>query len=214
MADTPDLLRGRPRDETIDTSVLDAALAELGAKGYAGFSLVAVAEAAGTSRPAIYRRWKDKTALVVDAIAHLAESEPPPVSGDPFADLVAELENFRHCITIAGALPIAGLMLTDDVEPSVHAVYLERIVAPRRTRIRSIIAAAVASGELSADADLEVATTFLTGSWYAYKIANRPVPADWAPRVAELIWATCRHRAQHRQRSKRSANKPSASRSK
>ena len=28
---------------------------------------------AGTTRPAIYRRWKDKPALVVDAIARLAE---------------------------------------------------------------------------------------------------------------------------------------------
>lgn len=171
--------------------MLDAAIAELGAKGYTGFSLTAVAEAAGTTRPAVYRRWKDKTALIVDAVARLADAEAPRATGAPYDDLVAELENFRHCISEAGSLPLAGLMLTDDIEPSVRATYLERIVAPRRARIRASLEAAVAGGELATDADLDVAATFLTGSWYAYRIADRQPPDDWAVRVAGLVWKAC-----------------------
>ena len=186
--------RGRPRDTAIDEEVLDAALAELGARGYSGFSLAAVAEAAGTTRPAVYRRWRDKTALVVDAVARLAEARPPEVTGDARADLVSELEDFRHCISETGALPLAGLMLTDDVDPAVREAYLERVVAPRRGRIRSILERAVSAGELSADADLDVAGSFLTGSWYAFHVASRPVPPDWAERVAALVWAACSRR--------------------
>lgn len=183
---------GRPRDAAIDACVLDAALRELGAKGYGAFSLAAVAEAAGTTRPALYRRWKDKPALVVDAVARLAEADLPEVTGDPKRDLVAELENFAHCIQATGALPLAGLMLSDEVEPAVRAAYLERIVAPRRARLRALLAAAVDSGELAATADLEVAGSFLTGSWYAFHIAGRPVPSDWAARVVDLVWAGSR----------------------
>lgn len=183
--------RGRPRDAGIADCVLDAALAELASKGYAAFSLTAVAEAAGTTRPALYRRWKDKTALVVDAVARLAEADPPSVTEDPFEDLVAELENFRHCITAAGALPLAGLMLADDVEEPVREVYLARVVAPRRGRIRAILREGIASGALAEDADLEVAGTFLTGSWYAFRVAGAPVPDDWARRVATLVWRAC-----------------------
>ncbi|MBK6885341.1 MAG: TetR/AcrR family transcriptional regulator [Tetrasphaera sp.] len=182
---------GRPRDTTIDACVLDAALSELGTKGYAAFSLAAVAEAAGTTRPAVYRRWKDKSALVVDAVARLAEAEAPPVTGRPQDDLVAELENFAHCIRAAGALPLAGLMLSDAVEPAVRAAYLERIVGPRRARLRGILLSAVEAGELAADADLEIAGSFFTGSWYALNVAGRPAPRDWAPRVAALVWAAC-----------------------
>jgi AcrR family transcriptional regulator len=192
MAQAPTPSPGRPRDAAIDACILDAALGELAAKGYAGFSLASVAAAAGTTRPAIYRRWKDRSALVVDAIAHLADVAPPVRTGRPFDDLVAELEHFRHCITTAAALPLAGLMLADDLDPAVRAQYHERVVAPRRERLRAIMDAAVASGELPADADLTVAGSFLTGSWYSFALAGNPVPDDWAQRVARLVWAACR----------------------
>ncbi len=184
-------VRGRPRDGAIDAGVLDAALRELATKGYAAFSLTAVADAAGTTRPALYRRWKDKAALVVDAVARLAEADPPVVTGEAFIDLVAELDNFAHCITAAGAQPLAGLMLSDALDEPVRAAYLERLVAPRRERLRAIFEAGVASGALRADADLEVVGSLLTGSWYAFHIAGRPVPRDWSRRVATLAWAAC-----------------------
>lgn len=182
---------GRPRDDAIDTCVLDAALAELSTKGYNAFSLAAVAEAAGATRPAIYRRWNGKDALIVDAVARLAETAAPEAIGVHFMDLVAELEDFRHCIGAVGALPLAGVMLGDAVDPDVRAVYVDRVVTPRRSRIRAILDSAVASGELDADADLDVATTFLTGSWYSYRVADRDAPVDWPRRVATLIWRSC-----------------------
>lgn len=197
MTAPPPPARGRPRDRAIAEAVLEAALAELGAKGYAGFSISAVAEAAGTTRPAVYRRWPDKDALIVDAVAHLADTEPPAVTGTPFGDLVAELENFRHCITAAGALPVAGLMLTDGLDPEVRRTYLDRIVAPRRGRIRAILEQALADGDLAADADLDLATTMLTGSWYALGVAGRRPPADWARRVTTLVWRACGGRPDH-----------------
>ncbi|MFN8120866.1 MAG: TetR/AcrR family transcriptional regulator [Thermoleophilia bacterium] len=191
MTATPAPAPGRPRDAGIDACVLDAALAELAAKGYAGFSLASVAAAAGTTRPAVYRRWKDRDALVIDAIAHLADVAPPPVTGDPFTDLVAELEHFRHCITTAAALPLAGLMLAEGLEPAIRAQYHDRVVTPRRTRLRAILGAAVAGGAIRASADLEVAGTFLTGSWYAFALGGAAPPDDWARRVAVLVWRAC-----------------------
>ena len=67
---------GRPRDASIDDAVLDATLHRLARDGFAGLSLASVAAEAGTSRPAIYRRWPDKESLVVDAIARLAQVDP------------------------------------------------------------------------------------------------------------------------------------------
>ena len=182
---------GRPRDEAIDEAVLSVALRHLGRDGLTGLSLAAVASEAGTTRPAIDRRWPDKTALAVAAVARLAATAGPRPTGRPFDDLVAELEDFRHCITAAGALPLVGLMLTDGVEPAVRQTYLEQIVAPRRGRIRAALTAAVDQGLLDADADLEVAGSFLTGSWYATALTGRRPPRDWARRVATLVWRSC-----------------------
>lgn len=182
---------GRPRDASIDGCVLDATLAQLTATGYAGLSIAAVAQAAGTTRPAIYRRWKDKSELVVDAVARLAEADLPVVTGDVRADLVAELENFAHCIDEPGARPLAGLMLAGDMEPAVRAAYLERIVGPRRTRLRGLLAAAADAGLIDPDADIAMAGSFLTGSWYAHAIAGNPLPDDWAQRATALVLAAC-----------------------
>jgi AcrR family transcriptional regulator len=195
VSPSPSTTRGRPRDPSIDGCVVDAALAELATTGYAAFSLSAVAEAAGTTRPALYRRWKDKAALVVDAVAQLAETDPPRVTGEPFTDLVAELENFAHCIAAAGAGPLAGLMLAGTVDEAVRTAYLERLVAPRRARLHTILTSAIERGDLDAGADLEVAGSFLTGSWYAYRIAGREIPDNWAQRVAALVWAACAREA-------------------
>jgi AcrR family transcriptional regulator len=182
---------GRPRDASIDDAVLDATLHQLARDGFSALSLASIAVEAGTSRPAIYRRWPDKESLVVDAIARLARVSPPEHGGDPFEDLVTELEHFRHCITEAAALPLAGLMLGDGVNETLRERYHDLIVVPRRTRIRSCLQRAVDDGALDADADLAIAGTFLTGSWYSLALARVPPPDDWAQRTATLVWRAC-----------------------
>lgn len=182
---------GRPRDAAIDDAVLDATLRQLARDGFSALSLASVAAAAGTSRPAIYRRWPDKESLVIDAIARLAQVDPPEFVGDPFEDLVTELEHFRHCITEAAALPLAGLMLGDGVQDALRDKYHELIVVPRRTRIRSCLQRAVDDRTLDADADLAIAGTFLTGSWYSLALAQVDPPDDWARRTAVLVWRAC-----------------------
>lgn len=182
---------GRPRDPAIEEAVLAETLHQLARDGFSGLSLTSVAAAAGTSRPAIYRRWSSKEELVVEAVARLAQVAPPEVRGDPFEDLVAELEHFRHCIGLAGSLPVAGLMLTDGVDETIRARYRAEVVAPRRSRIRARLDDAVAAGLLPADADLAVAGTFLTGSWYAMALSGTRPPKDWARRTATLVWQAC-----------------------
>lgn len=182
---------GRPRDASIDDAVLDATLHQLARDGFSGLSLASVAAEAGTTRPAIYRRWPNKGSLVVDAIARLAQVEPPPLGGEPFEDLVAELEHFRHCITEAAALPLAGLMLGDGIDETLRARYHDLVVVPRRARIRGCLQRAIDEGALHPDADLAIAGTFLTGSWYALALANAPRPDDWARRTATLVWRAC-----------------------
>jgi AcrR family transcriptional regulator len=182
---------GRPRDASIDDAVLDATLHRLARDGFAGLSLASVAADAGTSRPAIYRRWPGKESLVIDAIARLAHVAPPEVGRSPFEDLVTELEHFRHCITEAAALPLAGLMLGDDVNEALRAKYHDLIVVPRRSRIRACLQRAVDDGSLDADADVLIAGTFLTGSWYSLALAGATPPDDWARRTATLVWRAC-----------------------
>lgn len=68
---------GRPRDERIDRAVLAATLEELSDVSYSEFTLKAVAARAGTSVPAIRRRWPSKAHLVHQAVFPTDIAIPP-----------------------------------------------------------------------------------------------------------------------------------------
>ena len=59
---------GRPRDGAIDAAVLRATVELLERDGYVQLTIGEVAARAGTSKPAIYRRWPTKAHLVHDAV--------------------------------------------------------------------------------------------------------------------------------------------------
>jgi len=180
--------RGRARDPSIDVRVLDAAVRHLAAYGYEAMSIAAVAEEAGTTRQAVYRRWADKAELGAAAMATVAEKAPTQETTDPFEDLVAELMAFQKGVTRRGRLSLVGTMLQDSVETDVRERYRLQVIAPRRRRLRLILERAQRLGLIDADADLEVAVTMCTGSWYARALAGSALPQNWPRRTATLIW--------------------------
>ena len=177
---------GRPRDPSIDGRVLEIARRLLAEHGYEGLSLTAVADEAGTTRPALYRRWPGKAELATAAIAALSTADARPPTDDPYADLVAELAAFRRGITRPDGLSLVGTMLQRSTDPELLRLYRERVVIPRRLRLRSILERAVAAG-LVPGGDLEIAVASLTGSFYALALAG-PVPAQWPTRAAAHAW--------------------------
>jgi AcrR family transcriptional regulator len=180
--------RGRARDPSIDARVLDAAFRHLATHGYEAMSIAAVAEEAGTTRQAVYRRWADKSELGGAAIEIVAEKASTRETTDPFVDLVAELAAFQKGVSRRGRLSLVGTMLQDSVETDVREKYRAQVVAPRRRRLRAILERARQLGLIDLDADLEVAVTMCTGSWYARALTGLAPPPNWPLRTATLIW--------------------------
>lgn len=180
--------RGRSRDPGIDTRVLEVASRHLARYGYESMSLTAVAAEAGTTRQALYRRWPGKGTLAAAALRLAADPGPGAVSSEPLADLEAELANFRRGVSRPGRLSLVGTMLQDGTAPELLARYRAEVVGPRRRRILVILERARSLGQIDADADLEVAVTLCTGSWYARALAGKPPPPHWPARTAALVW--------------------------
>jgi AcrR family transcriptional regulator len=179
---------GRARDPDIDVRVLAVASRHLSTLGYEAMSLAAVAHEAGTTRQALYRRWPDKASLAADALLAAAEAHPEAISASPLADLGAELTDFQRGVSLPGRLSLVGTMLQDATAPEARARYQARVIAPRRARIRAILEHARQLGMIDADADLEVAVSLCTGSWYARALAGQPPPENWPARTAALVW--------------------------
>jgi AcrR family transcriptional regulator len=181
--------RGRKRDSRIDKRVLEVAGRQLATSGYDALSIAAVAHDAGTTRQAVYRRWPTKASLAAAALQRAVE-EPatPDDSSHPYRDLVAELANFQQGVSRPGRMSLVGTMLQDGIDPAVRARYQERVIAPRRRRLRAILERAREQGLIDEDADLEIAVTLGTGSWYARALAGSRPPRRWPERTAALVW--------------------------
>jgi AcrR family transcriptional regulator len=81
---------GRPRDTGRDLAILDATLSLLTEVGYEHLSIEAVASRSGAAKTTIYRRYRDKAALVAAAVDHRSPATPPePTARDLRADLLA-----------------------------------------------------------------------------------------------------------------------------
>ena len=179
---------GRARDPGIDARVLAVARRQLSHLGYEAMSVAAVAHEAGTTRQALYRRWPDKASLAADALLAAAETHPEAVSASPLADLGAELTDFQRGVSLPGRLSLVGTMLQDATAPEARARYQARVIAPRRARIRAILERASKLAMIDPDADLEVAVSLCTGSWYARALAGEAPPENWPARTAVLVW--------------------------
>ncbi len=182
---------GRPRNTHIDEAVLSAARAQLAIHGYEAMSVVAVAEAAGTTRQALYRRWPTKADLATAAIASMSKADERIATDDPYQDLLAELTGFFDGVMRPNGIGMVGAMLQAAPDSELKILYSERIVAPRRRRIRTILQRGVDAGHLDADADLDYATAAATGTMYGLRLAHEPIANDWPQRTAALIWRAC-----------------------
>jgi AcrR family transcriptional regulator len=160
--------RGRPRSETARLAILEAA-AELALdRGLAAVSMDAVAERAGVSKATIYRWWRTKETLALDALYHEWAGVPQPKdTGSLREDLLSLLRPWaKEAVRRPYSRVIAALIATAQTDPVFGRQYRERFVEPRREAGRTIFRRAIAGGEIPPDTDIEVALDLLYGPVY------------------------------------------------
>jgi AcrR family transcriptional regulator len=144
-------------------AVLAAAREVLVSDGWERVTVAVVAERSGFARTTLYRHWPRRLDLLRDLAAreaHLRHAEP---SGNLRADLVAELDAFRHAISddSLGEMVIAvGQLARHDPE-------LAELQADLRTAgsavLTEVLRDAVARGELPGSTDLDALIARLVG---------------------------------------------------
>jgi AcrR family transcriptional regulator len=180
---------GRPRNPELDRSILAAAERQLREAGYAGMSLESVAAAAGTTVPAVRRRFRGKVSLAVAVIDSLRIEDMPAGSGPPRGRALALLRNFRANLLRMNSMAVVGTLLAEEHRhPELLAAFRARLVEPRRTALREVLAEGIGRGELPDSADPDVLASMLIGSFYARYVATSDLPADWAEQALRQVW--------------------------
>ncbi len=146
---------GRPRDPRIDAAILAATADLLVQIGYSNLTLAAVAERAGTTKTAFYRRWSSKAELVHEAAFPVAPTALAGPGGDMAADLRAMIAAARDVFTtpvVRAALP--GLVADMSADSELNARVMSRF-ADLFTAVRVRLREAVDRGEAHPDVDPE-----------------------------------------------------------
>ncbi|WP_020672510.1 TetR/AcrR family transcriptional regulator [Amycolatopsis nigrescens] len=142
----------RRRGKDLEEALLGAAWAELTERGYAGFTLEAVAKRAGTSTPVIYRRWANKALMVEAALLHESSTRvvDVPDTGTLRGDLVAMMQAANR--SRIDLLVVTAVLLDDYFADrgSNPEQLRAQVLAGRSSAAEVIVARAVDRGEIEA----------------------------------------------------------------
>jgi AcrR family transcriptional regulator len=159
---------GRPRDPQINAALLDATLAVLDESGYGRLTLEEVARHAGTTKPAIYRRWPSRQQLVLAALGLRLGDARAPDTGCTLCDLDECLKVF---VAAFRRMPpdVIGPLFADCVDDrELRAAFMTTLFDPPRAAVKETLDRAHARGDLRDDVDRDLILD-LIGSLVHYR---------------------------------------------
>ncbi len=108
----------RRRGEILEEAILDATMDELVENGYSHLTMESAAVRAGTNKAVLYRRWANKSELVIAALRKWIPTiniSDIPDTGSLRDDVVAYLRARVEPVKTIGAQTIRGLMMEPQV---------------------------------------------------------------------------------------------------
>lgn len=180
---------GRPRNRAIADAVLRATVELLAESSYAELSLDAVAARAGTSKPAIYRRWRGKAHLVHEAVFPLGADTAIPGSGSLEADVREMTRRTLAVLSTPAALAaLPGLVGEMASDPTLHSTLLERFGDILVRGLTEFLESAVRRGDVRPDVTAsELAEAVAGMTLLALLTRGTAVDEAWLDRTARLI---------------------------
>ncbi len=157
--------------------------------GYSNLTMAAVAERAGTTKTALYRRWSSKAELVHEAAFPAAPTaiETPP--GDITADIRAMIAAARDVFTsrlVRAALP--GLIADMAADAELNARVMDRF-SELFAAVRMRLSDAVKRGEVRPDVDPDRLVEVIGGA-ALLRVLLQPDEAlgdDWVAQTTAIL---------------------------
>ena len=184
--------RSGPRRSALAHQAIIAATQELLAeRGYGPLTIEGVAARAGVGKQTIYRWWRSKAELVLEAYltATLERVPPPPDSGSVRRDVHALMGSHVSALAEppAGKI-VAGLVGAIQHDPALGEGFRREVVATRRQIMRDILERGRERGELRADVDLDLVVDMLHGpTFYRLLLSGAPLDRRFARQLADQV---------------------------
>jgi LmbE family N-acetylglucosaminyl deacetylase/AcrR family transcriptional regulator len=180
---------GRPRDPRIDAAILGATADLLVEIGYSSLTMAAVAERAGTTKTALYRRWSSKAELVHEAAFPIAPTALTAPEGDIAGDvrsMIAATRDVFSSPVVRAALPGLIADMADDAD-------LNARVVGRFTGVFGVVGArlahAVHRGQIHPDVDAGRLIEIIGGATLLRVLLapDQELDEEWVDQTAAIV---------------------------
>lgn len=162
------------------------------ASGYSKISIDQLSKQSGVSRSTIYRWYKDKVDIALDAAAEIAQTARlAPLSGNREADLH---RHFEHTFKTANTL--GQLFTAMMAEAQANTEFADRVwnqfSSLRREHLRRVMVQGIENTTHGADIDLIMDMVF-GALWYRMMSGHAPLDAHFSNGLIEKINTLLKH---------------------
>ena len=186
---------GRPRSEECRTAILDAAADLLDEVPYAKVTIESIATRAGCSKQTIYKWWKSRPLVVMQAYAaRQRRTNPEPDTGAARRDLLTVIR--QTCRLLRGERygeTVSGIIAAAQSDAELAAEFRETFIGERRAIVTRILERGIARGELRKTRDIPLIIDLIYGPiWYRLLLRNAPLDDAFAEKVVDHVLAPLR----------------------
>lgn len=181
---------GPKRDLDAERRILDAARDLISERGPRRVGINDIAAAAGVGKQTIYRWWPSKTAVVIDALERLFESESPfPDTGSAYEDIRTQMGLVATTFSSPTGSIIRELVAESQGDDQVAEQFRLRFFAERRARGAAALSAGIDRGELRSDLDIETVIDILYAPlWLRMLVGHEALTPEAVDRVINHVW--------------------------
>jgi len=181
----------RPQKKHAREAILAATLKLIGERGIEYTTIDDISRTSGISRGTIYKHWKQKDALCLDALNYMKRSWPVFNSGNPRADitgLLCHLALTRKPEAFTRVWP--RVMSYSANNRSFAKAFRARVSEGRHAQLVQLLELAKSKGELRKDLNIGIAVDLLLGPILYRRCLQTSMPYDLPKHIVDSFWET------------------------
>jgi AcrR family transcriptional regulator len=184
---------GRPRDAALDEAIIMATRDRLVRDGYSRMTIGDIVADAKVTRPTLYRRWKNKFDLTVDALDYGFRKQRDMYTVDlsqlaPRDALVEAVRRVDPAYYNPDAMVLMGNFAGEATRtPELLEILRKYAVEPRVTLIEKVLAELQERHAVRSDIDARTIATMCFGSYFAAFYRDEP-RKEIPEQVVAVLW--------------------------
>lgn len=179
----------RRRGDELDAAIRTAVLGLLAEHGPAGVTMEAVAAAAQTSKPVLYRRWPDRAALLRDTLLRIATAAiPHEDTGSYRTDMLAILRGWAALFTGPQADVLRAAVAAAAHDPELMATFQQDVIGWRKQEMAALLARGIERGDVRSDVPVEIARELgQSVLWHRLLITGDPITDELVVQLVDEV---------------------------